>query len=81
MVFADTEHVEADLVGELDLLHQVAQAFTGAGTWRHFSERIDSEFHRSAERLDGRRPADQFVEHHLRRLVMSLVGGEDAVGD
>src|SRR5688572_7131294 len=45
MMLADAEHVEADLVGELDLFHQVAHALRSGQVRRAFDERIDSEFH------------------------------------
>ena len=47
VVLADAEDVEADLVGELDLLDEVAQALGGADrparlrVGRHLGERVD----------------------------------------
>jgi len=52
VVLADAEHVEADLVGELDLLEQVAQPLrrrdrpAGCRVGRHFREGVDAQFHR-----------------------------------
>ena len=68
VVLADAEDVEPDLIGELDLLDQVAQALRGADhppgsrVGRQLGERVDPELHLScsdsaaplAERLPGR---------------------------
>jgi hypothetical protein len=51
MVLAEAEHVQADLVGELDLLDQVAQALLGADrparVWvgGQLGEGVDAKFH------------------------------------
>jgi hypothetical protein len=44
MVLADAEHVEADLVGELDLLDQVPQALRRVAAGG-FAECVDADFH------------------------------------
>jgi len=51
MVLAETEDVKTDLVGEFDLLHEVAQALRGADNLpcprvgHHVREGIDAKFH------------------------------------
>ena len=51
MVFADAENVETDLVGQLDLLEQIADASGfGAGgaisrIWVYFDKTIDTDLH------------------------------------
>ena len=54
VVLADAEDVEADLVGELDLLDQVAQALLRAddgpdAVRRALSEGVDAEFHGASQ--------------------------------
>ena len=54
VVLADAEHIEADLVGELDLLDQIADALLraddGAGRVRRaLSEGVDAEFHGASQ--------------------------------
>jgi hypothetical protein len=49
-MLAEPEHVEADLVGQLDFLDEVAQPFMradGAGTrlWADIGESVETEFH------------------------------------
>jgi len=44
MMLADAEHVQADLVGELDLLDQVAQAL-GRVAAGGFAECVDADLH------------------------------------
>jgi len=53
MVLAHAEHVQADLVGELDLLDEVADALLRADdragrVRRALSEGVDAEFHGAA---------------------------------
>lgn len=65
-MLAEAEHVEPDLIGQLDLLEQVTQALLGAdgparlGVGRQFGERVDAKFHegmRDVGRFDaGQRP-------------------------
>ena len=45
MVLADAEDVEADFVGELDLLHEVLHSLRGGDVVAAFDERVDAEFH------------------------------------
>jgi hypothetical protein len=45
VVLADGEDVEAELVGEAHLLHEVAHALLGADARAEVGERGDSEFH------------------------------------
>ena len=47
VVLADAVDVEADLVGELDLLHEVAQALLRADPppWRVSAKRVDADLH------------------------------------
>ncbi len=45
MVLAHTEDVEPDLVGELDLLHEVAQPPLGRLALSDVSEREDTDLH------------------------------------
>src|SRR5204862_8349989 len=46
VMLADAEHVEPDLVGQLDLLEQVAQPVGGRGlARRQRPERVDAELH------------------------------------
>ncbi len=50
-MLADAEHLEADLIGQLDLLHQVAQPLRrardlpGGRVRRVLDEGIDANFH------------------------------------
>ena len=67
MVLADAEDVEADLVGQLDLLNQVAQPLSSAdhlaaaGIGRDLAERIDPELHRHS--------GCRHLFYHRRELV------------
>ena len=45
MVLADREHVEAELVGELRLLEQVAHPLFGRNARAHVGEGRDAKFH------------------------------------
>ena len=51
VVLADAEHFEADLIGKLDLLDQIAQPLrraqdpAGGGIGRVFDEGVDAYFH------------------------------------
>ena len=45
MVFADREHVESELVGELDLLDQLAHALLRANARGEVRKGGDSKFH------------------------------------
>ena len=51
MVLANAEHIEANLIGQLDLLDEVvkalsrADALTGAGVGRHLGESINANLH------------------------------------
>ena len=49
MVLADGEHVEAELVGQPDLLHEVAHALLGADARAEIGEGGDSEFHAGSD--------------------------------
>jgi hypothetical protein len=46
VVLADREDVEAELVGELGLLEEVAHPLAGADASREIDEGGESEFHR-----------------------------------
>ena len=53
-MFADAEDVEPNLVGELDLLEQVAQPLRGAdGTGGQLGEGIDAKFHVALNLTEG----------------------------
>ena len=45
MVLADRKHVQAELIGEFGLLHQVAHALAGAYPASEVCECRESEFH------------------------------------
>ena len=45
MVFPDSEHVESELVGELDLLHELGHALARADARGEIREGGDSELH------------------------------------
>ena len=48
MVLADAEHIEADLVGQLDFLQQILHALLdGVRRIGRLTERVDPEFHHS----------------------------------
>ena len=54
VVLADAEDVEPDLVGELDLLHQIAQPLRRVGAGTELRERVDPDLHAGALYLCGR---------------------------
>ena len=74
MVFADAIDVEAELVGELDLLHQVAESLTrpdllpGGGVERGFRKGVQPEFH-GAWKMSRKviRLAGNFVPRHRQK--------------
>ena len=51
MVLADAEHLEADLIGELDLFHQIAEPLrrrqrpAGRRVRRVLDKRVDADLH------------------------------------
>jgi hypothetical protein len=45
MVLADGEHVEAELVGQSHLLHEIAHALLGADVGAEIGKGGESEFH------------------------------------
>ena len=60
MVLADAERIEAGLVGQHDLLDQVADALlwarlAGEGIRGQFPERVDADLHQGPFRRLGRR--------------------------
>jgi hypothetical protein len=48
VVLADAEHVEADLVGQLDFLDQVTQAPLGSDARVHVGEGVEPQLHERA---------------------------------
>ena len=63
VVLADGEHVEAELVGQPDLLHEVAHALLGADARAEIGEGGDSEFHATAA------IAGSCARNNLRRRI------------
>ena len=48
VMLAHAEHVEPDLVGELDFGHQLAHPLRGRGLQAPFDECIETQFHRAS---------------------------------
>ena len=65
VMLADAEHFEADLVGQLDLFHQVAQPLrrieqlAGRRVGRVLDERVDADFHSTNLRVGAPEPIER----------------------
>jgi hypothetical protein len=44
-MLADAEHIEPDLIGQLDFLDQVLQPLSRRCAGRHVGEGVESDFH------------------------------------
>ena len=72
MMLADTEHVEADLVGELCFLQEVAHPLLGADhvpvqrVFLQFREGVDPDLHGDKNTLPWRVPESLVGNLHLR---------------
>ena len=79
MVLADAEDVEAGLIGELDLLHEVTQTLRGADgppglrVGRHVRESIDAKFHDRLLCLEGGQSYVSLSTHGSIVAALTLV--------